>query len=173
MGLAASQARLLMLTGRKSDLEFQAQKHCQRRMIISQQIGLLQSGDGQSISCANQYQTQYCKEQKEVKKTITEMVKSTKGFLRKLFTKLIPVLRVITTVMEIIKAINKPIKSSGQHQAQPNNEAEIKKLQEEDKRLEMKLKQVDTQQNAVRTEQEGVQKVIDKNIETSFKIFNR
>ena len=173
MGLAASQARLIMLTGRKSDLEFQGQNICQKRMNISNQISQLQNGNVQGVSYADQYQTQYCKEQKEVKKTVTEMVKSTKGFLRKLFSKLIPVLRVITTVIEITKAIKKPLQSSGTHQAKPDTEAEIKKLQEEDKRLEIKLKQVDTQQNAVKTEHESVQKLIDKNIETSFKTFNR
>ena len=38
MGLSASQGRLLMLTARQSDLEFQAQQISQKRLILSQQL---------------------------------------------------------------------------------------------------------------------------------------
>jgi len=41
MGLAASQARLLMLTARKSDLEFQIQIINQRRTVLAYQTGAL------------------------------------------------------------------------------------------------------------------------------------
>ena len=42
-------------------------------------------------------------------------------------------------------------------------------LQAEDKKLEMELKNVETQQKAVSTEIDSVQKIIEKNIEKSFK----
>ena len=44
-------------------------------------------------------------------------------------------------------------------------------IQVEDRTLEMKLKQLDTEQEALKTEMEAVKKVIDKNIEETFKTF--
>ncbi|HNW26317.1 MAG TPA: hypothetical protein PKI94_05945 [Candidatus Gastranaerophilaceae bacterium] len=44
-------------------------------------------------------------------------------------------------------------------------------IQQQDKTLELKLKQADTEHNAIQTEIEAVQKVIGKNIESSFKTF--
>jgi len=51
------------------------------------------------------------------------------------------------------------------------HDTEAKKLQLEDKRLEMELKNIDTEHKAIETEIEAVKKVIDKNIESSFKTF--
>jgi DNA repair ATPase RecN len=47
----------------------------------------------------------------------------------------------------------------------------ISALQSLDKSLELQLRRVDTQQQAVQTEIDAVQKVIDKNIDLSFKTF--
>lgn len=44
-------------------------------------------------------------------------------------------------------------------------------VESEDKKLELKLKDLDTQQEALNTEMDAVKKVIDKNIEVSFKAF--
>lgn len=44
-------------------------------------------------------------------------------------------------------------------------------IQTQDKKLELKLQDLDTQQEALNTEMESVKKVIDKNIEQSFKAF--
>jgi hypothetical protein len=44
-------------------------------------------------------------------------------------------------------------------------------IENEDKKLELKLKNLDTQQEALSTEMDSVKKVIDKNIESSFKTF--
>lgn len=41
----------------------------------------------------------------------------------------------------------------------------------QDKMLELKLKQLDTEHNAIQTEMDSVKKVIEKNVESSFKIF--
>jgi len=49
--------------------------------------------------------------------------------------------------------------------------AKTKKIQEEDRTLELRLKQLDTEQNALQTEMEAVAKVIDKNVEMTFKTF--
>jgi len=44
-------------------------------------------------------------------------------------------------------------------------------LQQEDRTLELRLRQLDTEQEALQTEMESVKKVIDKNIESTFKTF--
>lgn len=49
--------------------------------------------------------------------------------------------------------------------------AKTEVIQQEDRTLELKLKQLDTEQEALQTEMESVKKVIDKNIESTFKTF--
>jgi hypothetical protein len=50
-------------------------------------------------------------------------------------------------------------------------EADSTKVQTADKKLEMELKDLDTQHKAIETEVDAVKKVIDKNIQGSFKTF--
>lgn len=50
-----------------------------------------------------------------------------------------------------------------------NTKIEI--IQAEDKNLELRLKQLDTEQDAISTEMDAVQKVIEKNVESTFKTF--
>jgi len=49
--------------------------------------------------------------------------------------------------------------------------ARTEMIQQQDKNLELKLRQLDTEQKALQTEMEAVQKVIQKNVETTFKTF--
>ncbi len=49
--------------------------------------------------------------------------------------------------------------------------AQTEVLQQEDRTLELQLKQLDTEHNAIQTEIDAVKKVIEKNVETSFKVF--
>ena len=49
--------------------------------------------------------------------------------------------------------------------------AKIEITQAEDKNLELRLKQLDTEQDAIQTEMDAVQKVIEKNVESTFKTF--
>ena len=49
--------------------------------------------------------------------------------------------------------------------------AKIEIVQAEDKSLELRLKQLDTEQDAISTEMDAVQKVIEKNTESTFKTF--
>ena len=49
--------------------------------------------------------------------------------------------------------------------------AQTEKLQQEDKILEMRLDQIDTEQQELQTELEAVKKVLDENIENTFKTF--
>lgn len=53
-----------------------------------------------------------------------------------------------------------------------NINAKTEVIEEEDRTLEMKLKQLDTEQEALQTEMDAVKKVIDKNIEQTFKTFS-
>jgi predicted nucleic acid-binding Zn-ribbon protein len=109
MGLSASQARFLLLTARKSDLEMQGQAINQYRMALANAVGQLFS----------QQANMNDPESNEA------------------------------------KAMQKKVEA----------------LQQVDKRLELQLRRVDTQQQAVQTEIQAVQKVIDKNIDMSFKTF--
>lgn len=53
--------------------------------------------------------------------------------------------------------------------SQINAKTEV--IQQQDKSLELRLNQLDTEQNAISTEMDAVQKVIDKNVESTFKTF--
>src|SRR5574344_1234465 len=57
-------------------------------------------------------------------------------------------------------------------QKQNDINAHIKILQSQDKNLELRLSQLNTEHSAIQTEIEAVNKVLSKNIETSFKTFN-
>ena len=57
-------------------------------------------------------------------------------------------------------------------QKQNEINAHIEILQAQDKNLELRLSQLNTEHNSIQTEMEAVQKVLSKNIETSFKTFN-
>ena len=52
-----------------------------------------------------------------------------------------------------------------------NAQTEI--IQQEDRTLELRLRQLDTEQDALQTEMEAVKKVIEKNIESTFKTFEQ
>lgn len=56
--------------------------------------------------------------------------------------------------------------------AEADYTAATAEIQSKDKRLELNLKQIDTEHEALQTEFDSVKKVIDKNIERSFKTFN-
>ena len=49
--------------------------------------------------------------------------------------------------------------------------AQTEVIQKEDQQLELRLDQLDTEQNAISTEMEAVTKVIEDNVEKTFKIF--
>ncbi len=61
-------------------------------------------------------------------------------------------------------------KASYDYQIERINQ-ETRQIQAQDKSLELKMKQLDTEHNAIQTEMEAVQKVLQKNIEGSFKTF--
>lgn len=68
-----------------------------------------------------------------------------------------------------MNAYNKEYSEYEKTMAQINAKTEV--LQQQDKTLELRLNQLDTEQNAISTEMDAVQKVIEKNVETTFKTF--
>lgn len=61
--------------------------------------------------------------------------------------------------------------TSGNAAAEAKYEADMYKVQAQDKIFDMELKNIDTEHNATQTELDSVKKVIDKNIEHTFKMF--
>ena len=110
MGFAASQARMLMLTARKSDLEIQGQFINQARLQIANIVGNLFN---------------------------------------------------VTTNLEPESPQARSI------------QARIASIQTMDKALEIQLKRLDTQREAIMQELGAVEKVIQKNIQSSFGTFSR
>lgn len=69
-------------------------------------------------------------------------------------------------------AMNEYQFKQAQYQQEVNSiNARTSIVQAQDRTLELKLKQLDTEQEALQTEMESVKKVIDKNIEQTFKTF--
>lgn len=116
MGLAASQARFLQLTARKSDLEFKGQQLNQERTI-------------------NAHAMERLVEQMQAAAQVND-----DGLL---------------TNPETYYSI----------------EAELEQKHAIDRTLELELKNVDTQHQEVQTEVDAVNKVIDKNIDMTYKTF--
>lgn len=58
------------------------------------------------------------------------------------------------------------------NKAEAKYEATLASIQSKDKKLELNINQINTEHTAIQTEIESVKKVIDKNIERSFKIFD-
>jgi len=54
MGLAASQARLLMLTGRASDLEFKSENIAEKRIRIASEVEKLMDQEQQADQMSSQ-----------------------------------------------------------------------------------------------------------------------
>jgi len=70
-------------------------------------------------------------------------------------------------------AVNEYEYQQSLYQQQTNNiNAKTCVIQNEDKVLELQLRQLDTEQQALSTEMDSVKKVIDKNIESTFKTFS-
>lgn len=68
--------------------------------------------------------------------------------------------------------VSDELDTSDDEAAEANYEYQTDLLHTEDQQLEIQLKDVDTQHKAVETEIDAVKKVIDKNIEMTFKTFN-
>lgn len=150
MGLAASQARLLMLTDRSDQLAFQGENIAEKRMQLASETEKLftekeqldEQGQNQQVSGSDVFNSLTGKSNSE-------------GF------------SIINTLSGIYSAIT----NNGESSKEKEIDDQLARLEEEDNILQMRLKQVDTQHQAVTTEMDAVQKVIQKNIESTFKLF--
>ncbi len=62
--------------------------------------------------------------------------------------------------------------TDGEAQAEAVYQSALAQIEPQDKMLEMRLKDVDTQHQAIQTEMDAVKKVIDKDIDSTFKTFS-
>lgn len=194
MGLAASQGRMLTLTGRKSDLEYRAQIISNRRMMLAMQTSQL----------AGNYSNALSNRKMEVKVDGKNVALSVANLslvnMKPVFTDgtAVPNNMASEAIEEGLRNgvitmnyINKPAdaktndvdwktstiiedKLFTEDDAAANAEYEYlsAQLQAEDKRMELEMKNIETQHKAVETEFESVKKIVDKNIEMSFKAFS-
>jgi hypothetical protein len=193
MGLAASQARLLLSYARKSDLEYRVQIISQRRMLLSYTTEKLANEYGDALSNRKMIVKQG---DNEVDLTVGQlMLLNLKPKFRadgsdvpeNLDSKLLQqAMRDGTIYLNYIvvpqgetadkqvdwrtcSSIIDTLDSGDDERASAIWEAETSKVQQQDKRLELESKNYETQHKAVETEIDAIQKVIDKNIEKSFK----
>ena len=133
MGLAASQARFLSLTARKSNVEYNGQQVNQQRMILS--------------SIEQNYAT-----------AMTDLMNTTDFSA---FT-------VIQTTGKLSPGAGANAAISTEYNRLVD---QIGAIHGQDKALEQNLKDIDTMHNEIQTEIDAVKKVIDKNIDATFKTF--
>ena len=77
----------------------------------------------------------------------------------------------ITKGHENVNCVTKEYDKTDDGIAQAKYDKEIRHVQKEDTKLEMQMERLETQHKAIETEMDSVQKVIDDNIESSFKTF--
>lgn len=196
MGLASSQARLLMLTARKSDLELRAQQLTNTDMILAMQteqiakkysnklsnkqlmlISSVNVLDGEkttdvpvSMSSldANKYYVKYAKGG-AVESDISD------AELQNLIKRGV----IVVYNKETDESVNiqgssdfyDTYDTSDDAAATAEYESKMAEIQTKEKQLQIDLQQVENQQKACDTEIDSVKKIIDKNIERSFKVF--
>lgn len=75
------------------------------------------------------------------------------------------------TNYQTLSNINDLLYTENDSAAQAEYTRDSDRIQQQDKMLEMRLKQITTEQEAVKAEQEGLKKIIDDNIDKTFKTF--
>lgn len=165
MGMSASQARFTGLTARKSDVEFQGQQINQARMNLATESATITtaanaieqptltgtpSGTGTYVAAA------------------AGATVGKDGVIMKDGKAVVEVMKTTITDEDIADYTAQMSAYTASYNAAM---AELAPVQLKDKKLEIQLKQVDTEQQAISTELDAVAKVIDKNIESSFKTF--
>lgn len=186
MGLSASQLRLLALTGRKSDLELQGQQINQRRLQLAYQMEQISDDYTRKISNRNLFvdvtgDNDWEQATVEALNELGYTVLSSEDGLEIDDTISAELLErglregTLQIAGDIDWRTSTSFKDSYDEtddvQAEALYESAVTKVETKDKRLELELQNIDTQHSAVQTEIEAVNKVIDKNIEMSFKTF--
>jgi hypothetical protein len=194
MGLAASQGRMLTLTGRKSDLEYRAQIISNRRLMLAMQTSELAENyskalnnrvlnvkaDGQelpmsvgNLSLVN-LKPFYADGTPVPKNTSSSTLEEglRNGVMSMQYINTPPDAKTNQVDWKTSTTIQDNTFSEDDGAANAQYEYLSAQLQTQDKVMELELKNVETQHKAVETEVESVKKVIDKNVEVSFKAFS-
>lgn len=169
MGLAASQARFLSLTARKNDLEYLGQQVNQQRTNLAYQMNTLFDQLVQLDPPAPKY-------------TITDAVYLDDGTSHTRWYNPDGTLDIgHTSATSVAKSFAGTASNNLDDEYDSDKlvydaeltrvNSKLEKYHNEDRILEMQLKNIDSQHNAVQTEIEAVKKVIDKNIDMTFKTF--
>lgn len=165
MGLSASQARLLMLTGRQNDLEQRSMNISEKRLQVTQQTDQLYNQQNSLSQEMANLQNQLNQAQQGQSSGGSTSIGSALGSMVKKFfgcssssNNSNPEADAIQAKLNIDQSKNDVIQNN------------LNKLEDADKRMQIQLQQIDTQHKAVQTEIDSVKKVIDKNIQSTFKI---
>lgn len=192
MGLAASQARLLMLYSRKSDLEYQVQTINNRRLMIASQtdqisqtysnalaeriLKVMLNGQEYSLNTGNlslvNLQATYVASGQSVPTSITSTALEEgirDGAIQLSYITAPTGVTTSTVDWSTCSNIEDRLYTEIEPEAEATYTYQTSVLQGQDKELEMEEKNYETQQSAISTEIDAVKKVIDKNIEKSFK----
>lgn len=197
MGLAASQARLLLLTARKSDLELRAQQITNTEMIlamqtekitqeysnkISNKVTMMQTSTDMNDATYNQ----------SVIMTYEELIKAgytlqyangdaydnegnSTAWLQDQIQKGDIIILSATTGEEVgitgSSNFYQTYYTEDDDAATAEYESKMAQIQTKEKKLQIDLNQIENQQKACDTEIDSVKKVIEKNIERTFKTF--
>lgn len=246
MGMAASQARFLQLTARRSNIEYEAQQLAFQRLQLANQTEIITSeyndkmsntkltfdyiskeGSVKTIDLSYSSYMNLMHEQQDPdvalaspfylvsssgnklvvgsEEDMNKMIKNSAGKSRE-FTKedfmIAPDLNNQETFDTAIKngvyrfaqlkqdengkmvfdapenweslgsgSIREEYDKSDDAAAEADYETKMAKIQNKDKKLELELNQLESERDAINTEIESVQKVLDDNVETSFKSF--
>ncbi len=201
MGFAASQARLLLLTARKSDLEFRAQQITNAEMMLAMQteevareysaklsnqtLKYIDQGDNSQMKELSASELQL------VSGLILQEYDQESGWhdwknngsndytapqlLQGLQNGTLKILKADRS--EEVDAFNGTAfavtyNTADDAAADAEYRTKTAALQVKEKRLQMDLQQVEAQQKACESEMDSVKKVMDKNIEKTFKVFS-
>ena len=201
MGFAASQARLLLLTARKSDLEFRAQQITNAEMMLAMQteevareysaklsnqtLKYIDQGDNSQMKELSASELQL------VSGLILQEYDDEAGWndwrnngsndytapqlLQGLQNGTLKILKADRSEeVDVFNGTAFAVTYNTADDAAADAEYRTKTaaLQVKEKRLQMDLQQVEAQQKACESEMDSVKKVMDKNIEKTFKVFS-
>ena len=197
MGLAASQARLLLLTARKSDLELRAQQITNTEMILAMQTEKIAQEYSNKISnkvtmmptSTDMNDATY---NQSVIMTYEELIKAgytlqyangdaydnegnSTAWLQDQIQKGDIIILSATTGEEVgitgSSNFYQTYYTEDDDAATAEYESKMAQIQTKEKKLQIDLNQIENQQKACDTEIDSVKKVIEKNIERTFKTF--
>ena len=191
MGMAASQARLLTLTARKSDLEFRAQQITNSEMILAMQTEVAAKEYSNAMSNTkyqvNTYTSDSDKQTVWADMTAEQLFgvmgygmrsdngeKITLQNYEELLANGDSMAQKIQQSGMVVKDenITTTYDTSDDAAAQAKYDQKMARIEVKEKQLQIDLEQIKNQQKACDTEIDSIQKIIDKNIERTFKVFS-